>query len=220
MNAPGTRLVLIRHGHSMAQEKQFLGGHNSCSGLSDLGRRQVEALRDRLLRTEELEGATAAYCSILPRAIETAEILQPALGGVVAEQTCDLCEGHVGEADGLTWDEWRERHSGEVFGRGPYVPFAPGGESWAELIVRAGRVLNQIAQKHDGETVAVVCHGGVIDASLRTFGHLAFELQWRTDIHNSSMTEWALREYEGRTPAQQWTLVRLNDAAHLHDLTN
>ena len=44
----GTRIVLVRHGESRAQELGILGGHDGCQGLSDRGRRQVAALRDRL----------------------------------------------------------------------------------------------------------------------------------------------------------------------------
>ena len=212
----GTRLVLIRHGESEAQAGQFLGGHDGCRGLSDTGRQQVAALRKRVERTGELAGAAALYSSVLPRAIETAEILRSALSDLEVVQDCDLCEGHPGEADGMTWEEWRERYAEEVIGRGVYVPFAPGAESWADLVHRAGRTLTRLAREHEGRTVVVACHGGIVDASLRVFGHAPLEMQWRTDITNSSLTEWVLREYEGIGP--RWTLVRFNDAAHLQDL--
>jgi broad specificity phosphatase PhoE len=100
--------VLVRHGESMAMVDSVVGGHEGCRGLSDLGRRQVEALRDRLAATGELR-ADALYASVLPRAIETAEILAPALGGLDVRQDCDLCEQHPGEGDGLTWAEFEER---------------------------------------------------------------------------------------------------------------
>ena len=210
-----TRLVLIRHGESEAQAQAFIGGHEGCKGLSDLGRRQVEALRNRLERTGEFAEAKALYSSVLPRAIETAEILKPALGDLDATQDCDLCEGHPGDADGLTWDEWRERYAEDVVGKGPYVPWAPGGESWADLVVRAGRTLTRIAEDHRGETVVVACHGGIVEASLRAFFHVPLEPQWRGRIDNASITEWIVAE-----DAHHWTLVRFNDAAHLHDLAN
>lgn len=215
-----TRLVLIRHGESAAQAGSFIGGHQGCKGLSDLGRRQVDALRRRLERTGEIDGVSALYSSVLPRAIETAEILRPALGDLDTYQDCDLCEGHPGEADGITWEEWRDKYSEQVYDKGPYVPWSPGGESWADLVNRAGRRLTQVANEHPDETVVVACHGGIIDASLRVFGHVPLDTHWRTHIDNASMTEWALRDYEGRKPGRQWTLVRFNDAAHLHDVTN
>ena len=55
------------------------GGPIGCQGLTELGRRQVTSLRDRLALTGELAGADALYASVLPRAIETAELLAPAL---------------------------------------------------------------------------------------------------------------------------------------------
>ena len=46
MSTPDTRLVVIRHGESMAQVNGIISGHNTCVGLSDLGRAQAGALRD------------------------------------------------------------------------------------------------------------------------------------------------------------------------------
>ena len=94
----------------------IVGGHEGCRGLSDRGRRQVEALRDRLVATGELR-ADALYASVLPRAIQTAEILAPALGGLDVRQDCDLCEHHPGEGDGLTWAEFEERYRAVLAGR-------------------------------------------------------------------------------------------------------
>lgn len=212
-----TRLVLIRHGESEAQAGSFIGGHEGCRGLSDLGRRQVGALRKRLERTGELTGASALYASVLPRAVETAAILRPALGHLEIRQDCDLCEGHPGEADGLSWEEWRERFAEQVVGRGPYVPWAPGGESWAEVVVRAGRALTRIAEEHANQTVVVACHGGIVEASLRAFMHIPLEPQWRAVITNASITEWVFDEEPG-AHSHSWKLVRFNDAAHLQEL--
>ena len=42
-----TRLLLVRHGESVAQEEGIVGGPMGCRGLSEIGRRQVGLLRDR-----------------------------------------------------------------------------------------------------------------------------------------------------------------------------
>ncbi len=75
MTSPDTRLVLIRHGESDAQAEGYVSGHDACKGLSDLGRTQAAALRDRLAATGELGPVDVVYTSILERAIETAAIL-------------------------------------------------------------------------------------------------------------------------------------------------
>jgi probable phosphoglycerate mutase len=207
----GTRLVLVRHGESVSNAAGVIAGHLSCTGLSDLGRRQAEALAARLRRTGELAGAAAIYTSILPRAHETAEIVAGGLGspGLVPERTCDLCEQHPGEADGLMWDDYQARYGPYSARNDPQRPFSPGGESWAEVLSRVSTTLPEIARRHAGGIVLVVAHGGVIDASLVCFLGLADHgagVSFRT--WNASLTEW---QHTGR----RWALVRYNDTAHL-----
>ena len=54
----GTRIVMVRHGESVAQERRIVGGQRR-QGLAAAGRAQVEALRDRLAATG---GWTARSC--------------------------------------------------------------------------------------------------------------------------------------------------------------
>lgn len=211
-----TRLVLIRHGQAQTHVDQVIGGHRGCTGLSELGRRQAEALRDRLARSGELAAATALWSSILPRAVETAEIIAPAVGtaaggsGARRERSCDLCELHVGdEIDGLRWEELRDRY-GPAVDNG-YEPWAPGTESQAEFVARVGRILVRLAREHAGETVVVACHGGVVDASFAVLGGLAASRRTQLRTHyteNTSLTEWV-------DDGSGWALARYNDVAHL-----
>ena len=207
-----TRIVLVRHGESEAQAGRFVGGHEGCKGLTDRGRRQVDALRERLQRTGELSEATAFYTSVLPRAIETAAIMAPALGGLEAVQDCTFCEQHPGEADGITWDEYMDRYRQGRTGFDPFVPDAPGQETWAEMIGRVGRALSSIADRHAGETAVVACHGGVVASSMISrLGIPVTKPVWELEVDNASITEWEV--VEGR-----WRLVRYNDHAHITGL--
>ena len=73
-----TTITLVRHAESNVTVSQIVGGELTCTGLSELGVRQAERLRQRL----QLEGTTAdvVLSSPLPRARETAEIIAPVLG--------------------------------------------------------------------------------------------------------------------------------------------
>lgn len=73
--------MLVRHGESRATIEKFFGGPRSCTGLTDTGRRQAEALRDRLMAGRDFQ-ATALYSSKHSRAVETAQIIAPALGSL------------------------------------------------------------------------------------------------------------------------------------------
>ncbi|MBA2625291.1 MAG: histidine phosphatase family protein [Acidimicrobiia bacterium] len=210
-----TRLVLVRHGESNVSVEGIVGGPKTCSGLSPFGVRQVEALRDRLAATGEVR-ADVLLASTLRRAVETAEVLAPALGDLSVEQDEDLSEWLPGECDGLSWEEFTRRYRPEGWRFDPYEPFSPGGESLAEFQVRAASALSRVAREHAGRTVVIGCHGGIVEASMTAFLGL---LHWRRDTRlatsNASLTELELRardQVEGRAPV--WRLVRYNDAAH------
>src|SRR5688572_3963166 len=211
---PVTRLVLVRHGEAECNVAKRFGGPLGCSGLSDRGREQVGRLRDRVARTGELAGATRLYASTLPRAIETAEILNEALG-LTIETDERVCELHPGEADNMTFADYTRTYYAEGSGRwrdDPTVPTAPGGESWSGFLDRVSTALHELTDRHVGETIVVACHGGVIDTSLlQLLGMGGGYVPARFVTENSSLTEWTRNR--GR-----WRLVRYNDAAHLADL--
>jgi probable phosphoglycerate mutase len=209
-----TRLVLVRHGESRATVDEIVGGHEGCKGLSDRGRRQAEALRDRLGATGELK-ADALVASVMPRAIETAEILAPALGDLPVRQECDVCEQHPGEADGIPWSEYEARYRPDGWRFDPYAPEAPGAESVAEFNARVARALTQVAEDHRDQTVVVACHGGVVGASMVAFLGLPYQGRLLHGyVRNTSITEWVLED-DGPGHPPPWRLVRYNDAAHL-----
>jgi probable phosphoglycerate mutase len=212
----GTRIVLVRHGESRAQELGFLGGHDGCKGLSDRGREQVAALRDRLARTGELADATALYASVMPRAVETAEIIAEALPGLDLRTECGFCEGHPGEADGLSWTELDERYPSD--GWTADSRRAPGWETWREMATRVTGALAGVVERHPGETIVIACHGGVVVHSMLHYLSLTDGAEapraWLSP-DNTSLTEWryAPNPYQkGTLPVE---LVRFNDHSHL-----
>jgi 2,3-bisphosphoglycerate-dependent phosphoglycerate mutase len=208
--SPETHLFLIRHGESRAQVKALLSGHDTCTGLSDRGRRQAEALRDRLAKTRELADIDVLYTSILPRTIETAEIIAPALGGPAPQSECEWCEIHAGEAEGLTFPEFQERYPALGHPDDPFRDRIPGGETWAEFSVRVGARLGRVPREHPGRRVAVVGHGGTISASFVALGDLSIRqaTALTSATVNTSITEW-------RHSGSGWRLIRYNDAAHV-----
>lgn len=176
--------------------------------MTETGRRQAEALRDRLVTMAFT--ADAIVTSVLPRAVETADILAKGIGmpsdGI--PRFCDLCERHPGEGDGLTWDAFVERYGAFDPIAEPDRPLSPGGESHYDFLNRVGAAVERLADDHRDETVLVVSHGGVILGALLLL--LGVPPAWvTTEIANTSLTEW-VRDDSGR-----WLLVRFNDAAHL-----
>jgi len=205
----GSRLVLIRHGEAYCNARGVVGGPIGCGGLTELGRAQAGALCERLVKSREFNDAVALYTSVLPRSIETARLIGPGLPEhLEAVEDCELCELHPGEADGLTWREMVDKFGGPDWDQDPDAPFSPGGESWTGFYERCRKVLSQIADRHPGQRVILVVHGGVIEQAMKMVEEHepATRLGLRTE--NCSMTE---IEFVG----SRRRLLRYNDLAPL-----
>lgn len=209
-NVPsGARLVLIRHGEAFCNARGVVGGPVGCGGLTDRGREQATELRDRLIKSQEFADAVALYTSVLPRSIETAAIISPGLpDSLVAVEDCNLCEIHPGQADGMTWDEMVEQFGGPDWDVDPDAPFAPGGESWTGFYERCRAALTEIAQRHPGQLVILVVHGGVIEQAVKMVEEASPEARLGLLTENCSMTE---IEFNG----ERRRLLRYNDLAPL-----
>jgi probable phosphoglycerate mutase len=208
-----THLYLIRHGEAISNVEPIIGGPRGDTGLTPHGMAQAERLRDRLATTREI-AADVLIASTLPRARQTAEIIAPALGLSIVWSD-EVQELRPGDADGLSLDEFRERFGEPEFEHDPFRPVAPGGESWAAFMVRVGATLHRIARTHDGQTVVIVCHGGVIEGSFQSFGGMGLALNTRMGFHtsNTSLTHWERRIEGNGSP--RWWLHSYNDDAHL-----
>lgn len=205
----GTRLVLIRHGEAHCNARGVVGGPVGCGGLTDLGRAQAVELRDRLTKSQEFADAVALYTSVLPRSIETARIISPGLpDSLVAVEDCNLCELHPGEADGLTWDEMVAQFGGPDWDLEPDAPFAPGAESWTGFYERCRTALTEIAERHPGQLVILVVHGGVIEQAVKMVKGASPETRLGLRTENCSMSE---VEFDG----ERRRLLRYNDLAPL-----
>jgi broad specificity phosphatase PhoE len=208
------RLLLVRHGDAHAGFHGVIGGARGCTGLTDLGRLQAGALRDHLADTERVR-PDVLLASILPRAVETAQIIAPSLGLEIGGHECDLCEVHPGDADGLTWAEYGVSHGSFDMETEPDRVFAPAGESWNSFHERVGRTLERFVSEYADQTVVAVCHAGVIMASMRILlgiPHPGTGAQLRPT--NTGLTEWTFDPVRRR-----WTLHTFNDAGHLLRLT-
>lgn len=203
---PACQLLLVRHGQAAANVSGRFGGPTGCEGLSDLGRSQVRQLADRWRGRGTVPRGAVLVSSDLARAIETADLLAPALTDPRRlDPNPALAELRPGEADGLTWPEYAERFGGVDWDVDPTTPIAPAGESWAQFTVRAVAGLEAVALAHLGETVVVATHAGVVESAMlhHCFGGPAGRrLGLRTE--HASVTEFAVSE-EG------WFLVRYNE---------
>ncbi len=212
-DAPATRLLLVRHGESEVTVRRVIGGPRTCSGLSELGRRQAVALGDRLRR--QPVAVDHVVSSQYPRAIETAEALRPALGDVAdhIRRLPGWGEHDPGpDIDGMTFTAYVERFGTPDWAGDPDAVIFPGGETTRQFHERVRAALDDLLDTHAGRTTMVVCHGGVVDAVFRRLLRIAPTGGFELHTLNTSITEFVATNTGG------WRLVRYNDAAHLAGL--
>lgn len=142
------KVLLVRHGQT---EWSASGRHTSRTDLpmTPDGEEQARGLRARLVDTE----ISHVLASPRRRALRTAEI---AAVGVDIDTDPDLVEWDYGEYEGLTTKEIRETVPGWTV----FTGTCPGGESLAQVAVRADRLVARLREL-DG-VVLVVAHGHLL----------------------------------------------------------
>jgi probable phosphoglycerate mutase len=203
-----TTVILVRHGQSTWNAAGRWQGQGD-PPLSDKGREQAGIVARRLLR----EPVAAIYASDLLRAAETAEIIGQTLG-LRPQPEPRLRELNVGAWSGLTIQEIAERFPEQFAAWQNHEHIrAGGGEMFQEMQQRAAEALEEIAGTHQGQTVCLVTHGGIVFA-LR--GHalgkgLGPELfQGLPPNRNTAVT--TLLRQDG-----EWRIGLLMDAGHLDE---
>lgn len=218
-----THLYLIRHGQAANNVQPIVAGARGNTPLTELGVRQAEALRNRLLQSGEIK-ADLLISSSLRRAVETAQIVAPALN-LDPLTDARLHELDPGLGDGLTQAEFYDRYGNVDFELTPMQPIGEGGESWATFMLRVANELKRITTEHQGKRIVIVTHGGFIEGSFSYFFKLnPLELPPVSFyVANTGITHWqhtAATHWHTwtRRSRPRWQLVSYNDAAHLAGL--
>lgn len=158
-----TRIIAVRHGETAWNVDTRIQGHLDIP-LNETGQWQAQQLAQALAG----ESIDAIYASDLQRAYATAQAVADATGAPITPET-GLRERSFGHFQGRTFAEieaelpedarrWRKRDP-------DYVP--EGGESLVMLRERIERTVFALAEKHAGEQVLMVAHGGVLDVLYR-----------------------------------------------------
>lgn len=174
------RLWLVRHGQSqgnVARDVAREGNHSVIKldlrdvdvPLSELGHRQAEAVGHWFASLPEDQRPEVILSSPYIRAKQTAQAICEAggLAGGAKPTILDerLREREFGVFDGLTTRGIREKYPEEAAHRakmGKFYHRPPGGESWADVILRLRSVLNTINLHYADRRVLVVCHQVVV----------------------------------------------------------
>ena len=186
------KIYLIRHGQTAANNgKRFQGSLDY--PLDGVGLAQAAQLGEYFQNLH----LDAIYSSNMLRARMTAAAI--AMAKNMAYRTVDdLREASFGLWEGLSFDEiqsrWPEKMDMFFTRPGEWEP--PQGESFQAVQSRALGALQQVLDRtEEGQTVAIVAHGGIIRVQLCHILGMPLNNMWRLSSHNVSVT--SLSEWDG-----------------------
>ena len=202
---PSSRLILARHGQTAWNLQGRLQGQLD-SPLNETGVAQAYALAERLSGFDFY----AIYSSDLGRAMETSGIVSERTGRAVRPDE-RLRERNMGILQGLTAGENLLRHREEYEKFLSWNPdyAVPDGESDRQMQTRVVDCMNDLARRHDEETVVVITHGGVLFLFLKHILGIPLDTSRRFSIHNAAINSITM-DTNGR-----WMLEILGDITHL-----
>ena len=204
-----TRIIAVRHGETAWNVDTRLQGHLDIE-LNDKGLWQARRLALALAH----EPIAAIYSSDLARAWQTAQEI--ARGHALAvHPEARLRERAFGHFEGRTFvdierelpeqaERWRRRD--------PEFAPAGGGESLLAFRARVTQAVAELADRHPGELLLLVAHGGVMDLLYRAATRQELQAPRTWQLGNASINRMLWTE-------QGLTLVGWADAAHLDDDT-
>ena len=225
-----TMLLLVRHGESLGNlaaaraeaersEVVEVATRDADTPLSDRGRDQARALGTFLASLDPDERPEVVWCSPYVRARETARIALEEAGLDLPVRLDErLRDRELGILDRLTWRGVQARHPSEAERRrhlGKMYHRPPGGESWADVALRARAALGDLLPRDAGRRVLVVVHDAVVMLLRYVLEELTEDelmaIVRERSIRNASLTR--LDRGDDR-----WELTAFDDVAHLASL--
>jgi broad specificity phosphatase PhoE len=195
------QLILVRHGQTMPQPF-FRFEQNR--PLSYRGKRQAH------LTGAYLQNATVdlLISSNLDRARDTAQIVATYIN-LPLEVRPEFGEQDVGHWNGLSIDEVRHHFVGELEAwEQDQFHCRRGGESFTELERRVLAAIQCLSEANREQTVLMVCHTGVIRATLSVLGCLRREVAHTQMIEHCAITKLMVA-------SSSTQLLALNETTHL-----
>jgi len=152
-----TRVYLMRHGEVQNGGEKRYNGHIDID-ITEQGVTQMQRLADMLSE----KPLSAIYTSDLIRAARGAEIIAERKG-LSYTRVRELRERSVGAWEGLTAEEIKERYPEEYAAwRSDFLNYRPPrGECLLDVRDRILPVYRDLVDRHAGQEIAVLLHGGV-----------------------------------------------------------
>lgn len=200
------RFTFLRHGESVGNAAGYYQGQHDYE-LNETGRAQARALAERW--KQEAVCFDAIITSPLLRAAQTAEIIAQTLGVELSADPIWM-ERDNGKLSGLTFEQAQQELPRPKFIH-PFSPVGVTGESQWELYLRAGRAVQSLVTRPEGNYL-IVSHGGLLNVVLYAILGIAPQANFQGVRFRFRNAAFATLAYS--PGAHIWLVEGLNDHAH------
>ncbi|SEN63735.1 phosphoglycerate mutase [Duganella sp. CF517] len=213
-----TNILLIRHGETAWNAVRRLQGHTDIA-LNAEGERQAGALA-RALAAESID---VIVSSDLQRARQTAQAVADQYGGATVHTDANLRERCYGVFEGMLYADverqypadfalWQARDIDAVMPPGERVA-----ESFRQFYARATSAIREWAERHPGQTIAVVAHGGVLECAYREAVGMQLDSPRDFQVKNASINRFTFSD--AKLALTSWGGVEHLGLAAMDDVT-
>ena len=217
------KIIAVRHAESIANTQGVYQGQTYDTELSDLGKKQAEALANRLtFKGGTLQGLPAGKTSMnisriisspLKRTYQTAMEISK-LSDCPVEVSDLIVETNHGEWEGLSktkimedyshiYNLWLQHPSGAIF---------PGGEAFVETLGRVEQFLE--TSSFDDGTV-VVTHDNIVRIMVTLANGWTLDDIWTHDIEPATLNIFEVNKINNKNRLK---ILKLNDNIHLEGI--
>ncbi len=204
-----TRIILVRHGKSVANDKDIFAGHLDVD-LHETGAAQAKLTAEYIAENFKVDRVIA---SDLKRAFYTGKIIADRLGLSVTPDS-GFREIDAGEWDGKVFSDLPRLYPDEFSKWRNDIgnSMCTGGETTKELYERILKSLNRVVSENEGKTVVIASHA----TPIRCVGAALMY----GNVHEMNKVPWATNASATIVTFDngKWTLEKYSEDAHMESL--
>ena len=202
-----TQIILVRHGETPWNKDKIFRGTVDIP-LNDTGREEADLAGEWLQK----EIINAAYCSPLSRARDTAQAICK-YHKVQVVDLPGLADINYGEWQGLPLTEVKEVYADlyRQWETAPHTVRFPKGETLEEVKARAWAAVEEVVQRHPGQTILLAAHRAVNKVLIAAFIGLDNSNFWRIGQDTTAVNRFTL-------VGDTWNIMSVNDICHLRSM--
>ncbi|OGM19188.1 hypothetical protein A2771_02630 [Candidatus Woesebacteria bacterium RIFCSPHIGHO2_01_FULL_38_26b] len=205
------RLIVVRHGESVANKQGIYQGQTFDTDLSELGIKQARALAKRLKSSDIIKIIT----SPLKRTFQTAQTVANEVGCEI-EVNEMIIETNHGKWEGKHKD-WIKKNFlpiYELWHSKPSEVIFPEGEAFIDTVKRT---LNFLENTNFESNSLIVTHDNIIRAMISLISNLDIDKMWEIPLETASVN---FIEVNMINRKNLFRVLKLNDLDHLVGLRN